>query len=119
MLATGLRDGTLKLTDFDKHYGPGAIHELSRCVSVYESESITDWGSRIVITLNNATVLTDEISDLSRFAFEWDEAEGNLAAMTSEWPFSDSQTRYQTVKGLIQHFENAQSVEALLDLLRP
>ena len=72
-----------------------------------------------MITLNNATVLTDEISDLSRFAFEWDEAEGNLAAMTSEWPFSDSQTRYQTVKGLIQHFENAQSVEALLDLLRP
>lgn len=119
MLATGLRDGTLKLTDFDKHYGPGAIHELSRCISVDESEEITDWGSKIVITLNNATVLTDEISDLSRFAFEWEEAEGNLAAMTSEWPFDDAPTRYQKVKHLIQHFENAQSVEALLDLLRP
>ena len=119
MLATGLRDGTLKLTDFDQHHGPGPIHAFSHCVSVIGSEQMTDWGSKIVVTLKNKAVLTDEISDLSRFAFQWDEAEGNLSLMTDEWPFADGQTRYQALKRLVQHFEQEQAVDGLIDLVRP
>ena len=49
MLATGLRDGTLKITDFDQHYGVGTIHDLSRCVIVQAAEGMSDWGSKVVV----------------------------------------------------------------------
>ena len=119
MLATGLRDGTLKITDFDQHYGVGTIHDLSRCVIAQAAEGMSDWGSKVVVLLKNNTVLSDEITDLSRFAFEWDEAQSNLAAMTDEWPFADARVRYQALKGIVQHFENEPSVDGLIDQLRP
>ena len=119
MLGTGLRNSVLKITDFDTNYGPGSIHDFSRCISVHASEDISDWGSKLVITLKNNTELTDEITDLSRFAFQWDETQNNLAMMTDEWPWANAQQRYQQVKTIIQHFEHQQSVDALVDQLRP
>ena len=86
---------------------------------VQAAEGMSDWGSKVVVLLKNNTILSDEITDLSRFAFEWDEAQGNLAAMADEWPFADAQVRYQALKRIVQHFEKEPSVDGLIDLLRP
>jgi len=115
MLAVGLRDGTLRMRDFDDLHGPGDIHELSRRITVAGAADLPDWGARLDVHLHDGTVLTDRITELSRFAFGWDETDAQLSLLAQEWPWPDGAARYQALKANVRRLEELPSVDAMLE----
>ncbi|AVJ29245.1 hypothetical protein CLM73_20190 [Achromobacter spanius] len=115
MLAVGLRDGTLRMRDFDDLHGPGSIHDLSRRITVTGAQGLPDWGATLEVHLKDGSLLTDRITELSRFAFGWDETDAQLSQLAQEWPWPDGADRYQTLKQIIRRLQEQASLDSVLD----
>ncbi len=114
MLAVGLRDGTLRMRDFDDLYGPGDLHHLSQRITVKGEADLPDWGARLEVHLKDGTTLNDRITELSRFAFDWDEADAQLSLLAQEWPWPDGAARYQTLKETVLRLQEQASLDSII-----
>lgn len=115
MLAVGLRAGTLRMRDFGDLHGPGNIHDLSRRITVTGAADLPDWGARLDVHLHDGAMLTDQITELSRFAFGWDETDAQLSLLAQEWPWPDGEARYRALKASVQRLEELPSVDAIFE----
>ncbi|OWT56170.1 MmgE/PrpD family protein [Candidimonas nitroreducens] len=119
MMAVGLRNRTLRIQDFGTLYGAGEIHTLAERVSVAGLQGLPDWGARVRVSLQSGTAYEDEITELSRFAFDWQEADAILSGMADEWPWQDGAARYEQLKHCVRELDKAPTIEALVSVLRP
>ncbi len=115
MLAVGLRDGTLRMCDFDDLHGPGGIHDLSQRITVTGTPGLPDWGATLEVHLKDGSLLKDQITELSRFAFGWNETDSHLAQLAQEWPWPDGADRYRTLKQIIRRLQEQASLDSILD----
>lgn len=114
MLAVGLRDRTLRMPDFEALHGPGDIHALSRRVHVQPSAALPDWGARLRVRLDDGATYDDEMTELSRFGFDWTETDTLLSAMADEWPWPDGAQRYQRLRRCVDGLEQARDIQELV-----
>jgi 2-methylcitrate dehydratase PrpD len=119
MLAVGLRDGTLRTPDFDAMHGPDDIHALSQRITVTGDPTIPDWGAALTVHLTAGQSLSASLSELSRFAFSWEETDRQLSTLAPEWPWRDAPARYIHLKSAIQSLHQAPSVNALMEATCP
>lgn len=117
MVETMLRNGMIKATDFHSEYAASPIHASSRRVTVTESDELSDWGCRLVVELQDGTVLTDEMLDLTQFCFDWEECNQLLLHVAEEWPLENAANRFQELSSSIAQFEGAPSVQELMKAL--
>lgn len=115
MLAVGLRDGTLRMRDFDDLHRPGGIHDLSRRITVTGAQDLPDWGASLEVHLKDGASLKDRITELSRFAFGWDETDAQLSLLAQEWPWPDGADRYQTLKQIVRRLQEQASLDTMLN----
>lgn len=119
MLAAGLCNGTLRTRDFDALYGPGDIHDFSERITITGDPAIPDWGAALSVTLHAGPTLSASLTELSHFAFSWEETDRQLSGLIPEWPWRDGEMRYARLKSAIRNLHQAETVSALLETCSP
>lgn len=117
MIEILLRSGHITLGDFAEHYGLSPVHAASKRIQVVAASEVVDWGCRLTVTLADGRTLSDEMRDMSRFAFAWDECSRILEHTTREWPMAGATERYRTLSTQVRRLETATRVDHLLEAL--
>lgn len=117
MIETLLRTGHLGMDDFLSDYGPSPTHAASRRVQVEAAPAIHDWGCKLIVVLDDGRILTDEMHDMSRFSFGWDECARILQSTTREWSLPEATRRYEQLADQIKDLHTAAGVAPLMETL--
>ncbi|SAI28005.1 catabolic enzyme [Bordetella ansorpii] len=117
MLAVGLRDGTLRMSDFDLRYAEDDIHALSQSIRVYADDQLPDWGATVSVHLKDGRTVQDTMTDPSRFSFTWDETDTLLATMAAQWPWPDGADRHARLRAAVSALDTSRHLDDLLNIL--